>query len=354
MKNRMIRGIISVTLICGIMLTACQPDVPDAVVPDTLISIREISGVQKPQSGETPVAAITETAQYTGTVSWKDADGEIPATFISSTVYTATITLSPKAGYTLNGIPAACFSVADAATVTNAANSGVITAVFPETVKLNKELLVGQWYSAGRSIQFCADGTMYEFFEIFGSYEGYLFIRDEGVLQALGFSEGISYGNDLVELFLPLSTPLEIPVPYIATESTVESVLWSDGYRHLINPLSYSISGNKLTLGDETYIRCGEKPAILDYIQNDDSIPRTGSPSEIGSSLIDDTLVITGHAESGATVAATGENGEIYATAVANTDGSFTCPLPSVRMGVIYICAKALDKGWSNPATLFL
>jgi cell division protein FtsA len=47
-------------------------------------------------------------------------------------------------------------------------------------------------------------------------------------------------------------------------------------------------------------------------------------------------------------VAVTGKNGEIYATTIANTDGSFTCPLPSVRMGYIYIRAKAPGKGWNT------
>jgi len=53
-------------------------------------------------------------------------------TFAASTVYTATITLTAKETYTLQGVKANFFTV-NGATATNAANSGVITAVFPKT-----------------------------------------------------------------------------------------------------------------------------------------------------------------------------------------------------------------------------
>ncbi|MGN7760880.1 S-layer homology domain-containing protein [Paenibacillus sp. 22594] len=47
-------------------------------------------------------------------------------------VYTATITITPKPGYTLTGVPAYFFTVPGAST-TNTANSGVVTAEFPAT-----------------------------------------------------------------------------------------------------------------------------------------------------------------------------------------------------------------------------
>jgi hypothetical protein len=54
-------------------------------------------------------------------------------TFVEGTQYTATITLTAKTGYTLQGVEADFFSVEGAATVSNSADSGVITAVFPVT-----------------------------------------------------------------------------------------------------------------------------------------------------------------------------------------------------------------------------
>jgi len=95
----------------------------------TTISIAAISGVVAPTAGVVPVSAITETAQYTGTVAWSGS----PAIFAETTAYTATITLTPKTGYTLTGVAANFFTVSGASPVNNSADSGVITAVFPTT-----------------------------------------------------------------------------------------------------------------------------------------------------------------------------------------------------------------------------
>ena len=90
-----------------------------------------IGGVTAPVVGEKPVTAITEGKQFTGTVTWSPnlVDGK----FGPQTVYTATITLTPKAGYTLSGVAANFFTVEGATSVSNAANSGVVTAAFPKT-----------------------------------------------------------------------------------------------------------------------------------------------------------------------------------------------------------------------------
>ncbi|GHV47228.1 hypothetical protein FACS1894181_00250 [Bacteroidia bacterium] len=91
------------------------------------VTAAAIDGVTLPVAGATPVAAITETEQYTGTVSWNGN----PSTFAPATTYTATITLTPKTGYTLAGVIADFFTVTGATTVANSAGSGVITAEFP-------------------------------------------------------------------------------------------------------------------------------------------------------------------------------------------------------------------------------
>ena len=97
---------------------------------NTVINIAGILGVTAPVTGATPVTTITESAQYTGAVTWSGS----PATFASGTIYTATITLTATSGYTLSGVTENFFTVAGATTVTHSANSGVITAVFPATV----------------------------------------------------------------------------------------------------------------------------------------------------------------------------------------------------------------------------
>ncbi|MBN2655932.1 MAG: SUMF1/EgtB/PvdO family nonheme iron enzyme [Spirochaetales bacterium] len=116
-----------VAITASLLLLGCpNPTTPE---PDTVISLSAISGVTAPVTGATPVTTITETAQYSGTVTWSGS----PATFAASTVYTATITLTPKAGSTLSGVSADYFTVDGSTSDTNAANSGVVTAVFPVT-----------------------------------------------------------------------------------------------------------------------------------------------------------------------------------------------------------------------------
>ncbi|WP_256762103.1 S-layer homology domain-containing protein [Cohnella sp. WQ 127256] len=103
-----------------------------AVFPATAaapISSSAITGVTVPVKGATPVTTIADTAEYTATIDWSP----VAATFAANTAYTATITITPKAGYTLTGIAKDFFTVAGATTTTNDADSGVITAVFPAT-----------------------------------------------------------------------------------------------------------------------------------------------------------------------------------------------------------------------------
>jgi hypothetical protein len=102
------------------------------VTTPVVITSATIPGINIPVTGVTPVTAIIETAQYTGTVSWNPNDNP----FKIDTVYTATITLTAKSGYTLQGVTANFFTVAGA-TATNAANSGVVTAVFPATFAID-------------------------------------------------------------------------------------------------------------------------------------------------------------------------------------------------------------------------
>ena len=92
----------------------------------------------KPVSGATPSATVVENAQLTGTVTWKDASNNaVTGNFEEETVYTATITLTKKPGYTFSGIEANGLAVTGAATVTHDASTTgdtlEVTAVFPAT-----------------------------------------------------------------------------------------------------------------------------------------------------------------------------------------------------------------------------
>jgi hypothetical protein len=101
---------------------------------DRLITFANIS-VPAPVLGETPVSTIAETAEYTASISWNPNDNP----FKQGTVYTATISVAPKEGFKLEGLPANFFTVPGATSVTNNANSGVITAIFPKTSTLPNE-----------------------------------------------------------------------------------------------------------------------------------------------------------------------------------------------------------------------
>jgi len=109
-------------------------------VAAAVINIAAISGVTAPVTGATPVTIITETTQYTGDVTWDPADNP----FLGSKVYTATITLTPKTGYTLTGVTANFFTVAGVTTPTNEIDLGVVTAEFPVT------LVIGATYQGGK------------------------------------------------------------------------------------------------------------------------------------------------------------------------------------------------------------
>jgi len=107
-------------------------DTITAVFPATAatISAADIGGVTAPASGAKPAAAITASAQYTGTVTWSPT---VSGSFAANTGYTAAIKLTAKPGYTLVGVPADFFTIAGATAVTYAAGSDTITAVFSAT-----------------------------------------------------------------------------------------------------------------------------------------------------------------------------------------------------------------------------
>ena len=122
-----------VILLLGVFIfNGCNDGVSDSIIAGKLI----ITGVTVPVLGETPVTAIPETEQFTGTVTW-DGNWTGPQTFAGSKAYTATITVTAKNGYTLTGVAEDFFLVPGATIVTNPADSGVITAIFPETATVS-------------------------------------------------------------------------------------------------------------------------------------------------------------------------------------------------------------------------
>jgi uncharacterized repeat protein (TIGR02543 family) len=114
------------------VVTAVFPATGGTAENPLTVNIAAIMGIRAPVTGEAPVTAIAETVQYSGTVSWAPA---VSGTFAAETAYTATITLTAKTGFTLQGVSENFFTVAGAI-ATNAVDSGVITAVFPTTIPI--------------------------------------------------------------------------------------------------------------------------------------------------------------------------------------------------------------------------
>ncbi len=92
-------------------------------------TISAIPGVVVPVRGAVPVNTVIDTTQYKGLIVWSPADNP----FAAATVYSANIILIAKAGFTMTGVAANFFTVAGATTVTNAKDSGNVTAVFQAT-----------------------------------------------------------------------------------------------------------------------------------------------------------------------------------------------------------------------------
>ena len=97
------------------------------ILPKTINTA--ITQLTAPVKNEVPQTEI-ETDEYTATVDWSP---EVTDKFGYSTVYTATITITPKVNYTVKGIAENGYTVNGAQTVTNEADSAIVTAVYSAT-----------------------------------------------------------------------------------------------------------------------------------------------------------------------------------------------------------------------------
>jgi len=79
------------------VITAVFPTTAGTIANPAVIDIKVIEDIA-PISGGVPKTEINPTAQYTGTVSWSPDDNIFDS---STTIYTAIITLAPKAGLPL-------------------------------------------------------------------------------------------------------------------------------------------------------------------------------------------------------------------------------------------------------------
>ncbi len=137
-SNGMFKGIGALASAAALLILSACPNPTDSAAVPQPVSLLAIPGVAVPAAYRTPVSAVS-TVQYTGTVVWSPTmpDGY----FEPGVEYTATISLAPKPGYTTEGLGANSFTVAGAAEVSHAANSGVVQARFPEAKSDNADLV---------------------------------------------------------------------------------------------------------------------------------------------------------------------------------------------------------------------
>ena len=100
---------------------------------DTTVTDLDLtSKLTVPATADTPQAIIIENDQYSGTVQWSSN----PTKFLGSTVYTATVTLTAKDGYTFFGVAQNAFTHGSATRITNykgSRNTLTASVSFPQT-----------------------------------------------------------------------------------------------------------------------------------------------------------------------------------------------------------------------------
>ena len=135
-------------LVAAIVHTLLMPLIP-ATADGAPSQIQDyfIEGVTRPEAGQSPDNSITETAQYTGTVTWSDSDGPLLSgdTFEASRVYEATIILEPGDGYTFAGMDEDFFLVDGAVKSSNSEDSGTVVAIFTP-IALDGSLFLDQTF----------------------------------------------------------------------------------------------------------------------------------------------------------------------------------------------------------------
>ncbi|MDR2500228.1 MAG: leucine-rich repeat domain-containing protein [Treponema sp.] len=132
----LVLGVIALFFAACPQLTDDDPPPPPPVDGPDRVSRFDLTpfGIA-PVAGEGCATGLS-TAQYTGTIAWKTANGEHSGNFAAETVYIAEVSLSVKSGYTFTGVAEDSFTYSGAEGVTNPAGQGsglTVTITFPKT-----------------------------------------------------------------------------------------------------------------------------------------------------------------------------------------------------------------------------
>jgi hypothetical protein len=227
-----------------LVFTACgggggEDDVTDR---DIVVTISAIPGIIVPVRGAVPDSTEIETEQYTGTVAWSPAE----STFAATTVYTANIALTVKAGYTFTDVASNFFTVAGAVAV-NEEDSGNVTAVFPATGAIpdtDVEFVgavqtggsSGTANSTGLTLTFDVDPTTLTADNIIVTG------ATKGSLSGIGITRSLAMSNISVANGATVSVTITSPVGYSVTGSPQTAVtyrLLTIGMEYLGGKIAY-------------------------------------------------------------------------------------------------------------------
>jgi len=111
---------------------------------DKLVTETDLSALVKaPVAGAAPNIVPIDEDQYTGTIEWLYDDDPFIGNFVFNSIYKAVVSLEAKEGFTFNGIAANSFSYTindpdgflylPVQSISNAANSGIVTLTFKVT-----------------------------------------------------------------------------------------------------------------------------------------------------------------------------------------------------------------------------
>jgi hypothetical protein len=141
-RRKLSAALAVVALLVTLAFTGCSGNNPtDDIIVDAVDLTPLVTPPVKNTAPDT--RAIKET-QYTGTIKWQTSDGsDVSGNFGAATVYKAIVTLTAKEGYTLTGIEADKFTYSgQGVTVTNSADSGIVTITFPATAAEGQNTIV--------------------------------------------------------------------------------------------------------------------------------------------------------------------------------------------------------------------
>jgi hypothetical protein len=182
----------------------------------------------------TPVTTEINSTQYTGTVAWY-TNGGAPFTggaFAADSIYKARVMLTPKLGYTFEGVAANSFTHmgATATNVANAANSGLVTITFPATgVSSSAAITVGFGYG---DITITGDGSV---ISKSGNYG-----QSNLSLRATGYTDVIWY-VDASPIGLRGSPVTLNAADYTAQKHSIIFTGMANGRRYSSQPITFTV-----------------------------------------------------------------------------------------------------------------